>query len=414
MSATITAPTAQLSVPSGQPIVYKLTTSTTPWTDDHRFIVQVLEDTVEIGKYYIARNPADVAFFDLNQIAQPRLSRPIVDNSDGFLHTSTGGDALSKSWGGILQYTVRVGEWDGSAESLNQDSESVYVYDGVVWPKPMSISTGQVYTPSTLLPTFQTCYVGEIINSTHVVKLSMRDSQYLMSAFLNTTNSLATLIKYTITDGTTTNTVDVALTDGSVLPASQSSSPEAQVYIPVGPRNIDARTGLTWINDWTQITITPYNSTTSLATSIEISRVCENQKHTEAQVLFANDVGGYDTLVFDHATQVTSERSDKAYRPLLKKLNGSSYSYAAYEAYDTPYVVEHKQKLSLAGYFAIADNVAIENMLRSRRIFVTQPGSTNSFVPASILTKSVKVRPELQSRMYQVSMDLALSVEPVC
>lgn len=414
MSASVVSPTTNVSAPSGQPIVYKLSTTTTPWTDDHRFIVVVKEEGAQIGKFYLARNPQSVAFFDLNQIAQSRLNRPYLDNAGDFMFTASGGDTLSKSWGGMLEYTVEVGEWDGSSESLNEDSESLYVYDGVVYPKKQAISTGVFFTPSNLYQSFQTIRPAVNLGGYVTVYMDMTDDEWLMVPTLNTTNSQAVSVYWYLYDGTSTNSVTVPLTDGGVLPASQTTGPEAQLYIPVGPATVRERSGISWNSNWTTLTTELFDSSGSLNTRIIVRRACPSPKHTPTQVLFANDVGGYDSLRFDHVTEETAERNSKAYRPLLKDFSGASYTYDAMESYDTPYVVEYKEKLLLRGYFAVADNVAIKNMLRSRRIFATRPGTTNEFVPVSILTKSVKVRPELQSRMYEVSMELQISIEPVC
>lgn len=117
-------------LPAGQHLIYSLSTNTTPITNAFRFIVQVEENGTEIAKLYLTPNTNNVAHFDLSQVVTGRVEVDSLKYGTNDVIHAFNNKMYSRANDGIRRYTVRVGEWNGTTESLDEDNQSLYLIDG--------------------------------------------------------------------------------------------------------------------------------------------------------------------------------------------------------------------------------------------------------------------------------------------
>ena len=126
MSAQIDSKPSKI-IPANQPLIFTISdTGTAP----DRFIAQVFEDSVEIAKLYLTPNTNDKVHFNLADIARDRVS--VDDKIRDESATLLSYDSLPFTTGrnGLKKYEVKVGTYIGTTETLNQDSDTVYLIDG--------------------------------------------------------------------------------------------------------------------------------------------------------------------------------------------------------------------------------------------------------------------------------------------
>jgi len=119
-------------LPAGQKLIFTIIPDM-PITDDYRFIVEVFEnDTVDpIAKIYLTPNTNEFAFFDLSEVV---LGRVEVDAFKyGLTSTihSLNNNVFTRANNGVKKYVVKVGHFDGSSETLAEDTSiNYYLLDG--------------------------------------------------------------------------------------------------------------------------------------------------------------------------------------------------------------------------------------------------------------------------------------------
>ena len=226
MASSIAASPGQTWLPAGQHLIYTLSTTSTI-TDDFRFIVQVEENGTEIAKLYLSPNTNDRGIFDLSQVVTGRVEVDHLKYQATTAIHSFNNKMFTRANNGVKRYEVKVGEWDGSTESLNEDNQTLYLVDGYE-----QISEG-------LHPSFSAFYGvlakrkvwlsdREPVSSVIETKAAIEDNG--VAAFLNTddTGSLIERLVINIydTSGTLDNTLtyDLNTTNGAQSPAAAAPS----------------------------------------------------------------------------------------------------------------------------------------------------------------------------------------------
>jgi len=411
MAASFTSNPTETFYPAGQPLIYTLQTSVTI-TDTFAFIVQVEENAVEIGKYYLKANSNNRAHFDLSRVIEGRTK---VDasaySSTTFLHDYSA-NYYQRANGGINKYTVKIGEYTGT-EALNQASKNIYVVDGYE-----QVSAG-------LHPSFSD-YFGTASSKKYwltdrapvgnIITMYAADEDEGFMALINkdsihsNTVSDVTRLQYVIVrPGLSPLTVqkDLNTTNGAQLPSASSPTNGFLVYAAVMPSQVLA---LNSVTAWTEIVITPQNASgVQEGNQLQILPSCPGTRGSGAQVAFANSRGGWDFLRFDGFTRKTIRTEEKSYRAILGDYAATTYTFNSYAPETIAYQKTAVQAYALSGVFDPADAYLIPYLLRSKQVFAKIDGVWS---PVRITDGSApyKTTPDSQVTQFTLNVELAQTI----
>ena len=413
MASSIAASPGETWLPAGQHLIYTLSTTSTI-TDDFRFIVQVEENVTEIAKLYLAPNTNDKGIFDLSQVVTGRVE---VDDLKYQLTSdihALNNKMFTRANNGVKRYTVKVGEWDGSTESLNEDNETLYLVDGYE-----QISDG-------LHPGFANFYgtqsnrkvwltdrvpVSNVIN----VKADIADNG--IAAFLNTddTGSLIERLQIKIydTSGTLDDTLtyDINTTNGAQSPtaAAPSNTNGTLVYAYIYPASLTALT--TALNavtgGWGHYDVIPSTGLNAQTGNIlRVTNSCRYSKNESVQLAWANTRGGWDYLRFNGKKQKTVTREEKTYRKIVGNYDASTFTFAPSERQIKPYQLEAKERYQLNGILTIEELTLLQYCMRSKNVMAR---IDDVWLPVTISTNSMQIEEETVSKVFVTSFEVELA-----
>jgi hypothetical protein len=215
---------------------------------------------------------------------------------------------------GVKRYEVKVGEWDGSTESLDEDNQTLYLVDGYE-----QISEG-------LHPGFADYYgtqsnrkvwLTDRVPSSNVINVKADIADNGVAAFLNTddTGSLIERLVINIydTSGTLDDTLtyDLNTTNGAQLPsaAATSNTNGTLVYAYVYPASFSGLT--TALNavtgGWDYYDVIPSTGlNVQTGNILRVTNDCRYSKNEAVQLAWANTRGGWDYLRFNGKKALTA------------------------------------------------------------------------------------------------------------
>ena len=399
--------------PAGQHLIYTMTTNTTI-TDDFRFIVQVEENGTEIAKIYLSPNTNNTGIFDLSQVVTGRVEVDHLKYGAKTVIHSFNNKVFTRANNGVKRYTVRVGEWDGSTESPDEDNQTLYLVDGYE-----QLSAG-------LHPGFSDFYgTGskkkvwltdrEASSSGIETKAAIEDEG--VAAFLNTddTGSLIERLQIKIydTSGTLDNTLtyDLNTTNGAQLPsaAATSNTNGTLVYAYVYPASLSALT--TALNavtgGWGHYDVIPSTGLNAQTGNIlRVTNDCRYSKNEAVQLAWANTRGGWDYLRFNGKKQKTVTREEKTYRKIVGDYDAATFTFAPSERQIKPYQLEAKERYQLNGILTIEELTLLQYCMRSKNVMAR---IDNTWVPVIISTSSMQVEEETVSKVFVTSFEVELA-----
>ena len=413
MAASITSNPGVLVYPAGQRLIYSLSTSSTI-TDTYRYVVQVMEfNTTEIGKFYLTPNPEGKAFFDLSQVIQGRLKRDIVDNGgDPLWDDST---VFAKSPENSKGYQIRVGEFIGGSETLDQANANIYLIDGYEQQR-LGLHPGF----SDYYPTASTKKVWltekPVAASDQIeYKMATEDSGSFAFLYNQITGGFPAYIQQRVYNAS--GIVSPAYTT-SINPGTGSNSPSfdpflaggSLVYANVGPFNLFQR--IAEISDWTYMEIDVRNGGGVLISKVlKITRDCPNPKTTPTQMAFSNSVGGYDYIRWDGRRVQTLTKQDKTYRPLQGTWGASTFTIDPTGADVEVYQNQVREQYSLNALLNSSDYDLLSSAFKSRQVFVK---IGTYWLPCRLNEKSLRVESEPISKLFAVVVTAVISQDVRC
>ena len=404
MSASITTNPGVLVYPAGQRLIYSLETSTTV-TSDYRYVVQVFENTTEIGKFYLTPNTLEVAFFDLSQVVEDRMKRDIVDNSGDALWDET--LAFAQSPENSKGYVVKVGEYVGGTETLAQATANIYLINGYEQQ-----SAGLHPGFSDYYPTASTkkVWLTDKSSVSNVISYDMAAEDNAVFGFLynDITGGAASYVRQQIFDSTglrATVYSQISVANGSNLPSSSALvAGGTLVYASVGPANILSRNS-TWAGlypDWTKIESVVINGLFQVIGSIlKITRNCRPQKNTPTQMSFSNSLGGYDYIRWDGRRVQTLRKNDKSYRPQQGTWGSATFTVSPTAADTEVYQKEVRSNYTLNALMEPSDFDLLGSAFKSRQCFVKIDGT---WLPCKLNESTLKVDSQAISKQFVVSV----------
>ena len=406
-----------LIVPANQKLIFTISdTGTAP----DRYIVQVEEDGNEIAKLYLTPNTNDVVHFDLSEIVKDRVyTDDVIRDQSESLHPYTG-NYYTTARHGMKKYEVKVGSFDGGTETLNEDSDSVYLVGGAE-----QLSAG-------LHPSFSDYYCEGVLyrktwmtnrdNPSNLIQVNATDNCEGVTAFLNDTNIInfgGFFVFYTLYSASGVLVTWIWLinaTNGAQAP-SASDNNQKLTYMPFLPKNLDTVLPIGYRPSqyaaWTHYTLDIWNATQRISTTLRVNRVCGSSKHQNTQLAWTNSVGGWDYLLFKGRTEHTDQVSSKPYKKQVGNYDAATYTFLpeSRESQDYQKTAQTKYKLFNQD-FSFAELELLKYCFRSDNVYIRQ-GESGLWQPVIVDTKSYNVK-EAFSGMFSVSVDVTLAQDVKC
>ena len=404
-----------LIVPANQSLIFGISdTGTTP----DRFVVWVLEDAVEIAKLYLTPNTNDVSFFNLAEVVRDRVKvdDKIRDESETLLSYSTLPFTTGRN--GLKKYVVNVGSYDAGVESGTEDTDTVYLLNGVEQVSAGLHPSFADYYPTSAL---KKVWLTDRIPESDVITLEATEEEEGCIAFLNDStiiSGVAGQIKVEVKKdsgvvmATIFDTLDAA--NGAQLPNATDIN-QKLTYLMAYPKNLETwGAGVLSANPkWSYYEIQLLTgSSAKVSNVLRVNKKCTQEKHTNTQLAWTNSVGGWDSVLFTGRTEHTDMITSKPFQKQLGNWDASTYTFLPQARESQDYQVTGKSSFKLISVdFSFADIQLIKYALRSDNLMM-RAGSGN-WQPVVIDTKSYIVK-EAFSGVYSVSLTVTLAQSLKC
>ena len=404
-----------LIVPANQSLIFGISdTGTTP----DRFVVWVLEDSVEIAKLYLTPNTNDVSFFNLAEVVRDRVKvdDKIRDESATLLSYSTLPFTTGRN--GLKKYVVNVGTYTGGVESAVQDTDTVYLLDGVE-----QVSAGLHPSFADYYPTSatKTSWLTDRIPESDVITLEATEEEEGCIAFLNDStiiSGVATQIKTEVKNAagavmaTILDTINAA--NGAQLPSATDIN-QKLTYLMAYPKNLETWGAgvLSTYPKWSYYEIQLLTgSSAKVSNVLRVNKKCPQEKHKNTQLAWSNSVGGWDSVLFTGRTEHTDMITSKPFQKQIGNWDASTYTFLPQARESQDYQVTGKSSFKLISVdFSFADIQLIKYALRSDNLMMR--AGSGEWMPVVIDTKSYIVK-EAFSGVYSVSLTVTLAQSLKC
>jgi hypothetical protein len=399
--------------PAGQHLIYTISTQTTI-TDDFRYIVQVEENGTEIAKIYLSPNTNDAGIFDLSQVVTGRVEVDHLKYGATTPIHSFNNKVFTRANNGVKRYTVKIGEWDGSTESLDEDNQTLYLVDGY---EQLSAGLHPGFADYYGTQSNRKVWLTDRVPASNVIETKAAIEDEGVAAFLNTddTGSLIERLQIKIydTSGTLDDTLtyDLNTTNGAQLPTATASSNTngTLVYAYVYPASLSALT--TALNavtgGWGHYDVIPSTGLNAQTGNIlRVTNDCRYSKNEAVQLGWANTRGGWDYLRFNGKKQKTVTREEKTYRKIVGDYDAATFTFAPSEREIKPYQLEAKERYQLNGILTIEELTLLQYCMRSKNVMAR---IDDTWVPVTISTNSMQVEEETVSKVFVTSFEVELA-----
>lgn len=412
--AQIEAAPSERWIPAGRKLLFTFSPNETV-TDDYRYIAQVEENGTIISKIYLTPNPADNAFFDLSEVISGRVEVDSLKyNTTSTIH-SLHNKMFTRSNDNMKRYRVKVGFFDGTTETLAEDTSSYYYhFDGYE-----QLSQG-------LDPSFADYYgtnankkvwLTDRIPSNNVIEVSAGIEDNGIAAFINSDDTGSAIVNLTIkiydTLGSleTTLTYTINSTNGGLVPTttwSDSNNDASLLYAYVYPASFGALTTAlnAVVEGWDYYDVIPASTGGPVGNTLRIRNNCRNTKNEPVQLGWANTRGGWDYLRFDGKKQKTVTREEKTYRKIVGDYSGAQFELASSARQIKPYQLEAKETYQLNSVLTIEEVTLLQYCMRSKNVMARIDGT---WVPVTIQTNSMQIEEETVSKVFITSFNVELA-----
>lgn len=412
MSATIDTNPSGVRVVN-QPLVCTFSTSLTV-TDAFRFVVQVFEDSTEIGKYYLAPNANDVAHIDLSELLRDRVEADDANHLQTYVIHANDTNFYARATTGIHEIQVRVGEWNGTAETLNDDNTTFYIVGGA---EQKASGFNPDFSAFYATGSTRTGWLTDYAVGTYIEMKARDEDEGRMAFIAKNTYSDATAVNYSITtpSGTTSVYVPISSTYGGLVPSTTSLAGYLQ-YVGLMPATIDGLTGLDSpggsaetidLTGWTSYTVQLVDGVTAKSKAIRVTRDCVSKNWT--QMAWTNSRGGWDYFNFNGKRLDTTTTDSKPYKSALGDWDAATYSFKSWNRESKYYHKTATQAYQLNTICTEEEMQVIRSLLLSRKAMIR----LDNWLPVTISESSLQIR-ESGHRIYSVSFSVELAQMVLC
>lgn len=411
MATEITSSPAEDLWPVGQYLVWTMADDGGSTPD--RFIVQVFRSTspasvgAEKAKLFLVPNASDVAHFDLSKIARGILEFPLSKDGVAIHSVQDAGKVFNCDELCLLKFTVRVGRYNGTTETLNQDSSEVFLLNG----------TEQ--TSSGLLPSFAAYYPTSVTKKAWLtdlplvdnkIRLEMGDEDEAVMMFVNT-NSLGTATSLDRVSVFGYNAAGIVADSVTINVADATTVTKNNLYaLPIGPA---AWTHLGMGSDVVEIRCTLGNPGGGNSRQLIVkNNSCRPLKHEATQLAWINTRGGWDYLRFDGRAPLNVSTTSKEYRKNVGTYGEATFTIASnVQQYDTFGKVGKEAYTLTEQAFTASQREILQYLMRSP--VVQMRTGTGPWEPCLVRTNSLQIEPA-GSQLYKVSLNVELARDVRC
>ncbi len=422
MAVSVTQEPISSSLTFGdQPLIYTMTSNTGGWNDAYRFVVTVKESTAltQIAKFYISRNPNNVAHFDLGQITKSRVE---VDTNqygyNAFLQESID-QWFMKSETNVEKYTVEFAEYNGVSEGSTDVTKTIFLCDG----KKAALDG---YEYRTSMADFYGTAISKKYWMTDREPVDNKITVYCnnntmgVMAFINRSSvSDVTKFEFTLVGSASpqplvTETIDISAGNGSQAPAATTQAGFVS-YLVGAPWNIE--TTNQYLSDnptWAYYEFKPLDASNNQRGNIlRFEKQCVSYKNPQCQVFWANTVGGWDSLEFNGLRKTTVSKQQKTYRKNLGSYGAAVYSYEDYDPEVIPFQNESQYSYVCTGIFNKTELDLLQYCFRSKKVYIRElkKGSTTiyRYIPIIVSTNGFQVITDPASKIYTATLQFTSS-----
>ena len=401
-------------LPAGQKLIFTIIPSA-PITDATRYIVQVEENNTEIAKIYLTPNTNDQAYFDLSEVVTGRVE---VDSFKyGLTSTihSLNNQVFTRANNGVKKYVVKVGEFDGSSETLAEDiSGNYYLLDGY---EQLSAGLDPGFSDYYGTGSSDKFWLTDRVPSSNIIYTTAGIEDTGVFAFINTDDT-----------GSQVEQIIAVIYDNDGV---EDDSLNYAIGAPTGGQSPGAAAGTYWYGTllyaylypasylpltnalnavaggWSYYELIPATSAgVQSGNKIRVTNNCRYSKNEAVQLAWANTRGGWDYLRFNGKKQKTVTREEKTYRKIVGDYDASSFSFAPTDREIKPYQLEAKERYQLNGILTIEELTLMQYCMRSKNVMARIDGL---WVPVTISTNSMQVEEETVSKVFVTSFEVELA-----
>lgn len=398
--------------PAGQPLIFSIDDDGGSPPD--RFVVIVQKKTVVSGspafstvaKFHLTPNAEDVAFFDLSPIAESLLEYP---TKVGTTVVHKVDDVSIMDQQSIWKFKVQVGSYNNGSETLNEDSENIYVTNGV-----QQIADG-------LHPSFDDYYWGNTVGYLTDRALTQSD-RYVLTIRSDEERTVSLLAAQDMGRDLTGGDIRFVFVPKSGVGQAvvktfsfTSATKDRMRHIPVGWPNLeDFQSAYTvdqlnyvyfWVRTSTGIRQGPYHYI-----YFDDTRGCRN---TATQVAWVNEKGGWDYLRFDSRAPKQISTEGKTYRKTIGTHGAATYTFdPAGRQYETFAKTGKEQYTLQENFFDATQRDLLDSLMKSRLVQIRRMDET-VWKPVTVLTNSLTIQPA-GSQFYNVSLQVEIAQDIRC
>lgn len=411
MATEITSSPAEDLWPVGQYLVWTMDDAGGSAPD--RFIVQVLKSNnpasvgTEKAKLFLVPNASDVAHFDLSKIARGILEFPLSKSGVAIHSVQDAGKVFNCDELCLLKFTVRVGAYNGTTETLNQDSSEVFVLNGTEQTSSGLLPSFAAYYPTAVT---QKAWLTDLPLVDNKITLEMGDEDEAVAMFVNT-NSLGTatsmdrvLVSGYNAAGSVADSVTITVADATTVTKNNLYA------LPIGPA---AWTHLGMGSDVVEIRCVLANAGQPLSRTLVVkNNSCRPLKHEATQLAWINTRGGWDYLRFDGRAPLNVSTTSKEYRKNVGTYGEAAFTIASnVQQYDTFGKVGKEAYTLTEQAFTASQRDILQYLMRSP--VVQMRTGTGPWEPCLVRTNSLQIEPA-GSKLYKVSLNVELARDVRC
>lgn len=322
---------------------------------------------------------------------------------------------FTRSNDNMKRYRLKVGFFDGSTESLADDTSAYYyLFDGYE-----QLSQGLFPSFSDYYGTASTkkVWLTDREPSSNVIELKAGIEDNGVVSFINSDDTGSLITRLVINTYDTAGSLDDTIiytvngTNGGLVPTttwSDSNNDASLLYAYVYPASLSAiTTALNAVTGgWGHYDIIPETATAQTGNILRIRNKCINTKNEAVQLGWANTRGGWDYLRFDGKKQKTVTREEKTYRKIVGDYSGSQFELASSARQIKPYQLEAKETYQLNGILTIEELTLMQYCMRSKNVMVR---IDETWVPVTIQSNSMQVEEETVSKIFITSFNVELA-----
>ncbi len=430
MAAQFDSHPAETYMPANQPLIYTISDTGGAVSASHRFVVRVVQGASnEIAKVYLTANTNNKAHFDLSSIVKGLLTTDHLQ-SDG---TGTLWDMTTKvdhSFTGTAKFTVHLRTFNGSTETSDEASKSIYLVNG-----SQQIREGLHPDFSTYYPTASTKKVWlseRTPSATGFLKFEFATKDEGVIAWIHDSTIISgidTKVQYALhaPDGNLIGSDSATISsDGGNTLASTAYGQKVH-FTGLAPASLNFNSSfLPANNEWGFYYIWLTNTAGNVRCSsyIYVVNKCGIIKNQRVQIAYANRLGGWDYLTFDGNTSKKVTTQNKPYYKALGDYDAATYTFDPSDRTSVPYQITSENKYTLrAQNFGVEENFMLEGLMMSDNVYMRYGDSTSivggmtdrdKWLPVLVDTNSLVIRDKVESRIFDVSLDVTLAQETRC